>query len=1859
MHQKTKKLSKILLCFALVLVMLTQSVTPVIYAKPEDKGRQEEATEEGTEEIPEEELQAEEEPERVILHEVEKNRGEYSKEYLLSDNSRSVIVYPDKVHYEDENGILLEIDNSLTRTQDGYENGNNSYDVLITDNDEGQGKVIYREDDYEIAWQMIELSDAENSETQENISAPETVIHGKEKDKPEKKHLKDKADKKNKGKKKVHKPKLSGKVEDVEAQMPVKEEGIHVPEQSKVVFDGYKNDVSVEYQPAGDGIKENIILSGKESGNEYVFELKLAGLKARLNDYNEIEFYDEKTDEVKYYFPAPFMIDNEGEVSYDARYEIIACESEEDIVNEDATEETPGESGEEPAEEAVSGNKVQSKDTETPEELPAEAGEDISEDVSEESSEEVSEEPTEGPSEENSEEVTEEASEENSGGESEEPTEESEEEASEEESEEISEEPSEESTEEESEEISGEIITEDVIVTEEADAIYIKIVLDEEWLADAAYPVIVDPVLKQYRAKNLLDYGSVASNNTLYETLYVGKNSGNTYRSFVKFDLPGMEPQSIVSEALLYLGGTYDSSNKHYIQAHMAEGEWYHKAEDKTGAFLSWNTQPTRGDLLDYTVYAGYFNITKAVRQWLSGEASNDGIVFSAYNENTNKRETIKLKDSGSSPYLKITYRSAVGLEGYWGTHSTGAGTAGAGYINDYTGALTVQNAGVVSAGGRMPLGISHYYNSNNAQDGNGWHLNYEQTIKVPVDTADTSVYPYVYTDADGTEHYFKKSEVTFQENGESKTRSGYYDVPAARDEDGLKLYIVPVTDAKLRDKYPLKLIDKSASVVKYFDTMGRLAMITDSNQYENASNSGTKEKNAITIAYESYGEPASYEHFDNASDAAKKFYDVCRVSGMNATKAEYVQALTELENCMEVLKHDVYVTSDYKTGKEINSALKAISSLADLTGTASMDTSKTKSGEIKTALSDAKTRALTLKDASCMRIASVTDAVGNKAEITYDGNGLISSISDPTYADDKRNTYTYDAEGNLTQILFANEKKAFYTYGKDHLMTSQRDHDGYQVMYTYRTADNRIVKVEESHSGTPGQTFGITYNTDNTTTFRFSGVDDAYGNADDIENIHVFDEQGRAICIYSKKVGEDKVIGATACTYENAVTSDGTEDTAKRNKIKDTAVVGMHTNNLLVNHSFEYSDSNWTMYKNESETPASGALSSRSTTRHYIGGYSAYVNLTKVKNASSGFKQTAKVSAGTYTFSGYVRTVGIANAEVYLKVKDASGNIYTSNRISKETDAAFDNGWQRLEVTFDVKTAGKVTVYLEAECKEGAGSGNAAFDCVQLEEGAVANDYNILEDGSFELTESVLPYQATNYTASSVAVADELVSGGIDGGKCYHITGEPGKDKFLKLKTKLGTGKGSYVLSGWVKTDTTPVRSGRDFKVYAYHKEETDGVVTKELKLSHNINAYSEGWRYFCMIVPADTWSDTTFTIRFFDNIGDLYIDGLSLTRNDVQTKKYNSEGKVVSSYTTQKSTAYEYDGYGRTKKQTSPTGLVNTYTYSKSNEVTKVTSNLGPDQYMKYDKYGNLLSTEIYDPDATTKPTMYSETAYTSDGNFVKSETDGLGNVTTYEYDTYTGLLLKTIYPERTGKEDFEVVYTYDEEDRLTLVKKNERTVGFEYGEFDDLTAILHNGFAYEYTYDKFGNLLSVSIAGKVLYTNEYAPNNGSLVKRTYADGAYTTTVYDEYGRVTESGLNDVIVNKYVYNNDGYVARQTDVLGNETTTIDYNDSGQVVRSEVYEGDSTASDDLQSRMQFTYNVAGAPTVISYQEPGKDIETYEFTYAKDGLLTKSVAPDKSYKEISYDSLRRPAKYIFTPKSGVSGSKKLYSSMTYL
>jgi len=1223
--------------------------------------------------------------------------------------------------------------------------------------------------------------------------------------------------------------------------------------------------------------------------------------------------------------------------------------------------------------------------------------------------------------------------------------------------------------------------------------------------------------------------------------------------------------------------------------------------------------------------------------------------------ETVNKREKVTLQtDRTALPYLRITYRTAVGLESYWGSHSVGAGTAGAGSINNYTGALTVAAESVVTSGNRMPMAITHVYNSN-GEEGKRWHLNYEETIRIPLEGTALGTYPYVYTDSDGTEHYFKKQEVTYQQNGTEKkveistTDTAY---PPAADEDGLKLYIVPVTDAELKKTCPLKLIDKSSGSIRYFDALGRLVMVDDGNRQENAGSTSTKVSNRVTICYESSGEARPLTAFEEVLAAAEALKTLSNSADFTPGEASCVEALETLSGAYETLRRDPYAKGDYFTGLHVYRVGKA---LAELTETETVPAKALIQTNAATMVAEgrlAKQCAEALTQISSMRIGSIQDGVGREAVFTYE-NGLPVSITDPAFGGAVSLSYT--EEGLLSQITYPDGRKGYYTYNAAGLMTSQEDTEGYRITYTYE--GDRVAKIRETRGEAIGQTIGITYNQDNTTTFRFSGVDEQYGNEDDILNVHVFDEQGRTLCVYSKRLDEEQVIGASACTYqkENSTGSN-------RNRIKDSAVVGMHANNLLVNHSFEYGDEAWSLYREGKEV--AGDLSRRSPGAHYLGVYSAMADLSKTSGGKKGFSQTVTLPAGTYTFSGYLKAVGLSGGEACLKAvtgdgSDPEGEVFKSGTVSSSTDALFDNGWERKELTFTLSEEQQVTLFLETDCGQKAGAGKVYFDCVQLETGEVANAYNLLEDGSFELTQGTLPYQWTATTVT-VKVPDERVEGGVDGDYCYHITGQPGKNKFLRFTTNLGGSKSGYVLSGFVKSTATPVREGRTFQVMAECDTKDEEGESITLKLAKPLTTATEGWQYFCLLLPAQKWTSTDFTLCFYDMLGEVYVDGLELTRNDVQTKTYDASGNLAGSYTAIKSARYTHDSYNRVKTHVTPSGASYSFTYDKNNELKKQTASIGPDTYYAYDAYGNPTVTRSFASDQTsaTAVQFYSSNTYTEDGNYLESTTDTAGNTTGYTYDTDRGKLLSVTLPARGEEEGVVLSYQYDSRDRTTGVTQADRQVSFTYGDFEDLTGITHNGFTYGFTYDTFGNVLTTSIAGQVISTNTYGPENGSLEKTTLADGTVLENSYDRYGHITEKRINQQPVTSYTFDHDGNLSSQKDLTAGLLTRYHYNDSGKVVRSEVYEEETGVTGSPLSRLQYTYTKGGLIGGISYQEKGAAVKAYTYTYNGDELPAKSSHPDSSTTQWTYDSLRRNTKTVFTPKTGVTDSKKLYTTLGY-
>jgi len=93
----------------------------------------------------------------TILQEDKTKRDEYTKEYLMSDGSRMLVVYPDQVHYEKE-GEWREIDNTLVpdATRSGeLKNKEGDWNIYLPlDFDPEESKVTVEKGEYTLSFGM-------------------------------------------------------------------------------------------------------------------------------------------------------------------------------------------------------------------------------------------------------------------------------------------------------------------------------------------------------------------------------------------------------------------------------------------------------------------------------------------------------------------------------------------------------------------------------------------------------------------------------------------------------------------------------------------------------------------------------------------------------------------------------------------------------------------------------------------------------------------------------------------------------------------------------------------------------------------------------------------------------------------------------------------------------------------------------------------------------------------------------------------------------------------------------------------------------------------------------------------------------------------------------------------------------------------------------------------------------------------------------------------------------------------------------------------------------------------------------------------------------------------------------------------------------------------------------------------------------------------------------------------------------------------------------------------------------------------------------------------------------------------------
>lgn len=357
---------------------------------------------------------------------------------------------------------------------------------------------------------------------------------------------------------------------------------------------------------------------------------------------------------------------------------------------------------------------------------------------------------------------------------------------------------------------------------------------DAEWMNTAQFPVAIDPTIFKLQSSNPLSWSYIFSGNpattysgTSHYIGYTALNNGGEYQIITHINtLPSLPAGSVVTNAAINVrhstfsndsSANYMMMEAHRLTIDKSSGQTY----DNWLKNMTWNNVHPGGAtnynsrIEDFTKLTSSttrtyiaLDLTRAVRDWYQNGTQNRTLLLKS-DCSSSKRIASTLYTSASNTYFAVTYRNDFGLEDYYTYQTQSAGRAGTGYVSDHMQRLTIENPIITSDSNVMPFSLSLVYNSalNNSYFGSssdsytrdfqnmilggGWKLSAQQCIQsVRIAEDDTNTLYWVYTDGDGTQHYFYE------------TSSGVYE-----DEDGLGLKITLVsetghTNFKMTDDY-------------------------------------------------------------------------------------------------------------------------------------------------------------------------------------------------------------------------------------------------------------------------------------------------------------------------------------------------------------------------------------------------------------------------------------------------------------------------------------------------------------------------------------------------------------------------------------------------------------------------------------------------------------------------------------------------------------------------------------------------------------------------------------------------------------------------------------------------------------------------------------------------------------------------------------------------------------------------------------------------------------------------------------------------------------------------------------------------
>ncbi len=805
--------------------------------------------------------------------------------------------------------------------------------------------------------------------------------------------------------------------------------------------------------------------------------------------------------------------------------------------------------------------------------------------------------------------------------------------------------------------------------------------------------------------------------------------------------------------------------------------------------------------------------------------------------------------------------------------------------------------------------------------------------------------------------------------------------------------------------------------------------------------------------------------------------------------------------------------------------------------------------------IKDTNNKAITIQYDSNNRISKVIDASNQEINITYETNKI-------TFISPHLSTTISLTNNLLTSITSLNDTETI-TYNKYNLIEKIINPNNIALKYEYiNDLSSKISKVSEiSKEDNIGNYLTFNYELDNTTIID---------NKNHI-NTYLFNQYGNVIGITN--LDDNNLQNAYGKSY-----SFGTPETNDINKLLTDKSLIKYVDNIIDDSSFE----------NEKDTFTCEGSITKSYTNDSRSGKKA-LKFTIDDDITTEPKIYNTFYVGGYdsvTLSFYAKGHGLTNLM-----------LYTGTPISRDDlTIELTEEYKRYSITYDLKEA--YSEKLNLVFNENYFT-DMIIDDIQLEEGAVANYYNLIDNSSFDSLDKWNIYGAKqNETSEIVNLSFNLNAlkihsepqGSIQLNRRFNVSGKAGDTFNLSFW---------YKCNGIIPTEGSSLYPGYWATIFfKYPNSEEYGACVPYRKL----NIGNDNWQFFSENFTAEEdYEYLEITVNTFGGCNDLYLTNFSLFKDlESYSYVYDDEGNLVSSVDLSKETSqFAYNSNNQLIEATSPLGKKYKYEYDDNvtDRLIKAISPTGITNSIDYDENNNPIRTRINNTEAFSdieETNYYIRARGTNAYINIKPDKNLEVLENTCSHDKFKIILL----PNNRVKIQYTILNNY-------YLKDNNSILKLEYGDTNNIFELIkHTNKSYSIA----------SVTSNLAVTLE---DNNSLSLTTYnEDNSNQQFLFEKM----DSKL--FIESSSTYTSDGrFIKSIKDSLNNEISYNINNTNGLINSIIDPNGNST---------NYTYDNKLRITNIT-----KDNHNVSYEYNDDNNLSKIIHGTKNYI-FNYDEFNNPS-----------------------